>query len=473
MNVFIFACLIFVVTADSSWPTLHVACRKGQAPFIDAEFNERTGIFTCSGVLYDLWREVENRLKLTSKITYFNGSSDELFNSLTYTSTHNTTYDIALTFSSVLSSRMSNFDFSVTIAESEYTVALLPSFRKHGSSFASALVRPSVMHLFYVVLLIATANVVIFMVFETAAYNSELLDKPFFVKVFTVLIGSLDITLFGATSVFPLKSFVSKVVRMINSLARFFLLNLFASAITAQLTASQMHSSVLTIDDCYGKKLVSSSSSLKDFLQSPRINAIQITSSAIFNDYDNFFSKGNPDGIDGIVSAEAITSYYYEHYNAAAMGYVITQNFLVTGMKDLRAFIMSRGIPTSLRDAINVELAKLREEGFIGNMYRLHVHAPGTPASETDIDIAQADVRVVRLTAIICFVGLFCIIFASMLVHMYSKYRTTQKLTELLSPHNHNRLKHVDGVFRNWDSVDLTRRTVMCWNGREYHAFPQ
>eukprot|EP00759_Apiculatamorpha_spiralis_P014547 PhF_6_TR21160/c0_g1_i3/m.30479 len=468
---------LLALSVDGLMNPLRVICRQGQAPFSYVDYT--SGKPECGGLIYELWLEMETRLQLPPSILYYaNSTSEAYFGSLSVNNATKTSqYDIGLIFGSVTGSRIKIVDFTVTLGETQYVITLLPSFSKDQETFITTLVRQSVMHLFGVLALFVVANVIVLVIFETQSQNPRFSKKPFYAQVFSALEGSLDITLYGATNLYPQTSPVSEITRILTGMAGLFVLSMFAATITSQLTTSQLQYKPPSVDEMRGKKLLIVNTILKDFLQSDRISAIPIVAEDMAVAYEDFYQNGNPKGYDGIINAQAITSYYYDRYGGEAKGYVLSSSFTDTGMNDLRAMVMSRAIPSSIHDAINVQLSKMRDEGYIGGLYRKYVpNSYVAPTSEDDVGMIPVEERQgVQVATLIGCSVMIGVIFVAIVYH-YVRVVNTGHVSNTTEGQIQQDSENTSENVCSQMSTELDTRESEClrfvMNGESFIAFP-
>jgi len=408
--VFSFLLLTLGTLCDAQPTPLRVACRRGQPPFIDAVYDVGTGTLTCSGMLYDMWLEVVKRTELNSSYVYFNGSAGALFSRMAVNSTTNrSTYDIGLSYSTISSDRMRTMDFSIPVVESQYVMGLTAAFRGHATSLSESIVRKSVVYLFTVLTLFMLLNTVSITVVESLVGNPEFVDKPWSARLCAALEASIEITLSGGSPI-PLRSPVSRLVRLTTVLATLFVLTLFGALVTSRLTAGQLQEQTPTIDNIRWKRILISSLTLQPFLQSDRISAYAVDTQNLKDDMQKFYA-GQLKGFDGYALPEGITRYYHNLLGGAANGFVLSAPFTEHGSSDLRAILLSRSLPLSIRDSINIAITKMRDEGYIKKLYDEYVPSSDAgAASADDIDIPESEFNAVSISAIVGFATLAAVI---------------------------------------------------------------
>lgn len=388
---------------------LKVGCQAGQPPYSDFDHANPT---RCTGLFADMFYTIANRMSLNYTMDIVH--SDHIDHLLEVNATTGESeYDMFVSFHTVSPERIRVLDFSVSVYQTDYRVALLPHFHSPRVTLVKSVIRDSVLYLFSVIALIAAIMAVVIFVFEHAATEpADLLEQPLWQRVFWAMEQGLEATINGGTGG-DLRHPVTRVLRTFAGLiGLIYMVGIFGAVITSQMTTSALNSGDPTVTDLRGERVASSSPSITPYLESPQVGIVVRDVPDIEEYAESFYNRSSGHLDSGFVAPSATVVYLHNLHNGKDRGYLITDAFTATGSVDLKAFPFSKLANRTLFAAFNVHAQHMREDGELAELIDKWVVDPETPTADDFPTPEQARLAL----SIVCGIGFGAVVIGSFLL---------------------------------------------------------
>ena len=418
-----FAAFVIVAAIGLAAPVdaLRVLCQGGQPPYSD-ENREVGAARACEGLFADMFYTIADRMGLTYTMTVLH--TTEIDSRLEVNATTGASeFDMAIAFHTVSPERLRTIDFSVTVYQTDYKIALLPEFKQERTTLVESVIRDSVLYLFSVIALVAALMAIIVFVFESASWEAtDLLECPLWQRVFWAMEQGLEATINGGTA----GDFRHPVSRFFRTLAGLigliYLVGIFGAVITSQLTTSALNAGTPGVTDLRGKRIASASPSLNAFLSSPLIGISVDAVEDVEIFAQSFYNRSRPTLDKGFVAPAATVDYLHRTLNGEGQGFLVTEAFTSTGSLDLKAFPFSRAADRTLFAEFNRQAQHMREDGELAQLVSKWVVSA---TSEAESDFPTPAGWHLAL-GIICGFGFGLIFVVSVMLLLFEKVKGTK-----------------------------------------------
>eukprot|EP00759_Apiculatamorpha_spiralis_P059418 PhF_6_TR997/c0_g1_i3/m.1969 len=410
-------CLFLVATCNAV--DLRVACRSGQPPFNDVV---STNSQTCQGMFSDLFKLVAKQANLTYEMTHLTTANIDPF-LMVQNNTSSSTFDVVIAFHSVTPARMKLYDFSIVVMQSTDSLALTSDYARPGSGLIAAVFRPSVMYIFSTLTaLIGFMSIIIFFA-EHVDESSDIHDVSPWQRFFWSIEMAFESAFCFSTSE-KLSSQLSRSIRPLVAIVGLFLVTILGALITSQLTASSLNVDATDPSQIRGtsKKVAISSSTLKPYFDSLNVQTTLIDDINIFA--QQYYLGAHSDYV-GFCSSTEVVTYLHNVYSASKKGYLVTSSFMPTGSFVLKAFPMSKAVPSTIKAKFDLALQNIREDGELAGLIQQYVTAADAASQDTDVDISETDAIAVFSSGSIIY---SLMIFASLGMYIQTKWCTKPKI---------------------------------------------
>uniref|UniRef100_A0A7S1ME98 Solute-binding protein family 3/N-terminal domain-containing protein n=1 Tax=Neobodo designis TaxID=312471 RepID=A0A7S1ME98_NEODS len=383
-----------VASAQALASPIRAGCQMGKPPFSDAHGHVITAT-KCEGLFADVFYLAMQRLGQNFTMTMID--DDDVGQYVTVNNATNTTqYDIIVAFHTVTPDRLNTFDFSISMYQTQYRAGLLPEFHKSAAGLASSVIRDSVWYLLAVVSTMALVLGLVLLVAESFHPESELMQMSRWRRGLTCAEAGFETMMSGSTSL-ALASQISRSVRALFAIMAMFVIAIFGAVITSQLTADAASQKQATVADLQGQRIAHALPSLHTWLQQGA--GATVTEVRDIETFGDGFYRGQQPGFKGYVAESDVVAFLHNLHGGAAGGYTVTEEFTPHGSVDLKAFPWSRNLPRSWRDAFNIELERIREDGELAALASRQVSKFELPVAD-DITVGNNAFVAFRAVAI-------------------------------------------------------------------------
>lgn len=359
---------------------------------------------TCVGMSYELWRRMAELADINYTIKALNYSSTSALNT-----THE--FDISISVTSINPSRIQALYFTQPIVEVEFVGVLKSRFARPGPTLLTAIFSRGVLFLFglLVLMVLVLSNVV--MLAESRHKDSAVMNLNAWYKR---LLYSLETSLTNALTLDggDYSSQISRSLRVVFIIAMYFFSCLFTSILTNTITDAAIGVGNPNIVDARGANIwCGESTDMRDYLV--RVGCVT-NYTATLAPFAFQILEGTLEA-DGFVTSTDEAKSFVSNYPDA--GFVLTDPFTITGLREPRALGIARNVSLELVNDLAVALSMLREGGVVADLLAAYVPNAVQSGGDISLGISTSSEMRLRIVTIVLMALTFGIIGMLWVIH--------------------------------------------------------